>query len=125
MEQKKVIYIAGPITGKRNYWEDFERAEDMLTGLGYIALTPSRLPKDLPDASAMHICFGMINAADAVLLLPDWTESRGANLEAAYCSYIKKPTVSLKVRNLETFSENPPDIVLAWLKHDLEEVLKT
>lgn len=123
MEQKKVIYIAGPITGKRNYWEDFERAEDMLTGLGYIVLTPSRLPQGLTDAKAMRICFGMIDAADAVLFLPDWTTSRGANLEAAYCSYIKKPTVSLHVHNYDACGEKPPDIVLAWLKHDLEEVL--
>lgn len=121
MEQKKVIYIAGPITGKRNYWEDFERAEDMLTGLGYIALTPSRLPKDLTDAQAMRICFAMIESADAVLFLPDWTESRGANLEAAYCSYIKKPTTQLKEYSMD--GENPPEVMLAWLKHDLEEVL--
>ena len=123
MEQKKAIYIAGPITGKHNYWEDFERAEDMLTGLGYIALTPSRLPKDLTNAQAMRICFAMIDSADAVLFLPDWTGSRGANLEAAYCSYMGKPVVELKDHSLE--GKNPPDIMLAWLKHDLEEVLKS
>lgn len=35
----------------------------------------------------------MIDAADAVLFLPDAEESNGAKLEAFYCAYIHKPYV--------------------------------
>ena len=27
-ERKKVIYIAGPVTGVEKYWEPFEKAQD-------------------------------------------------------------------------------------------------
>ena len=64
---KKVIYIAGPITGVPRYWEAFEDAEDM------------------------RICLAMIDAADAVLFLPGSSRSRGAALEHRYCEYTGKP----------------------------------
>ena len=65
---KKVIYIAGPITGVPRYWEAFETAE-----------------------KAMRICLAMIDAADAVLFLPGSSRSRGASLEHRYCEYTGKP----------------------------------
>lgn len=44
---KKVIYIAGPITGVPCYWEAFEDAEDELIALGYIPLSPAHMPSGL------------------------------------------------------------------------------
>lgn len=87
----KTIYIAGPITGVKNYWEAFEKAEDELSHEGFVPLLPSRLPKGMTDAQAMRICFAMIDAADAVLFLPGWEKSKGARLERVYCNYIEKP----------------------------------
>lgn len=91
----KTIYIAGPITGVENYWEAFEKAEDVITNLGYIALTPSRLPKGLTKAQYMRIDFAMIDSADAVLFLPGWDNSAGALLEKDYCRYTEKPAVAI------------------------------
>lgn len=91
MEQKKVVYIAGPISGVPKYWEAFERAEDELSAAGFIPLSPSRLPWNLSDEKAMQICMAMINAADAVLFLTGSSMSRGACLEYHYCSYMDKP----------------------------------
>lgn len=124
MEAKKTVYIAGPITGVKNYWEAFEKAEEMVEGLGYTALTPSRLPKGMSNAQYMRICFAMIDSADAVLFLPHWDLSEGARLEHDYCAYTKKPHVYLKDHASPFGSPCPESITLAWIKHDLEEVLK-
>lgn len=123
MERKKVIYIAGPITGVAKYWEAFEEAEELLTELGYIALTPSRLPQGMTNEQYTRIDFAMIDSADAVIFLPGSQDSRGASLELKYCNYTSKPWAFLKTH--ECFGDkHPREIMKAWLKHDLEEVLK-
>ena len=100
MENKKVIYIAGRITGVDEYWKAFEEAEDELTAKGYIVLTPTRLPHNLTNDKAMKICLAMIDQADAVYFLPGWNMSVGANLEMAYCKYTRKPYCT-KIKSLE------------------------
>ena len=89
MGNRKVIYIAGPITGVKRYWEAFEKAEDELLALGFIPLSPSRLPG------------GLTNAQYARLNFPGWDDSKGAKLEMSYCIYIDKPIIT----NLEFLSE--------------------
>lgn len=91
MDKKKIIYIAGPITGVERYWEAFERAEDELIALGYIPISPSRLPVGLTNEQYARINFATIDVADAVLFLPGWDESVGARLEQQYCRYTQKP----------------------------------
>lgn len=92
MNKKKVIYIAGPITGVERYYEAFEAMEDELSALGYIPLSPSRLPYGMSPKQYMRICFAMIDTADAVIFLSGSGKSRGARLELRYCLYTDKPT---------------------------------
>lgn len=88
------IFIAGPITGVDRYWEAFERAEDEITARGHIALSPARLPSGMTYREYERICLAMIDVADAVLFLPGWSTSRGANFEHSYCVLTGKPVSS-------------------------------
>jgi len=87
----KVIYLAGPITGVPDYWRAFAEGANKVEAAGYIPLTPTALPYKLGNQKAMQICLAMINTADAVLFLPGWSRSVGAQIEMEYCKYIGKP----------------------------------
>lgn len=122
-EAKKVIYIAGPITGVKNYWEDFEQAEDDLTAAGYIPLSPSRLPEGMTNAQYMRVCLALIDSADAVLFLHGFDRSEGAQLELQYCKYTGKPCAEHRSRDKFTGETSPVGVRVEWLKYHLGEVL--
>lgn len=84
------IYIAGKITGDKNYKRKFKEAEILLREAGHVAISPAVLPDGMTSADYMRICFAMIDTADAVWFLPDWKQSKGAQLEHVYCEYIGK-----------------------------------
>lgn len=86
------IYIAGQITGDKRYKAKFKEAERRLVAAGHIALNPATQPAGLSPADYMRVCFAMMEAADVVLFLPDYQESRGAMLEWSWCQYVGKQT---------------------------------
>ena len=86
------IYIAGQMAGLPRLGRNlFTRAENRLRGQGHVVLNPASLPVGLAPTAYMPICLAMIDAADAVYLLSNWRRSAGAQLEAAYARYQKKP----------------------------------
>lgn len=119
---KKVIYVAGPITGVPKYWEAFEQADDTLTGMGYTVLTPSRLPQGMSNAQYMRICLAMIDCADVVVFLHGHTDSKGCTVERKYCDYIGKRWLQYP-RTLTPIKGPRAAADLAELRKRLEEVL--
>lgn len=94
-------YIAGKITGVPDYKKKFQQGVEALEKEGFVVLNPAVLPEGMSPADYMKICFAMIDVADVVAFLPDWTFSDGARLECDYCSYTSKEMLYLG--NLTSF----------------------
>ena len=115
MERKKVVYIAGPITGVENYRETFKQAEEDLEALGYIPLNPANLPVGMTNADYARIDLAMLGCADAILLLEGWTKSNGALLEEKYAQYTERPRVAYRTKSPLGSHEMDEDERRAWL----------
>lgn len=92
-------YIAGQITGDANYQARFDHARRAMEQQDFIVLNPAELPEGMRPADYMRICFAMMDCADVIAFLPDYTNSRGAQLEHAWCQYVGKQTMYLEDMN--------------------------
>ena len=99
-KQKKIVYLAGPITGVPDYQSRFRVIETALALKGYTVLNPAKLPEGLTNKQYMHVCLALIDCADVVLFLDGSQDSKGAMCEFTYCRCIGKPHV-FKLEELE------------------------
>ena len=110
------VYIAGRITGDPRYREKFAEAEAALREVWRIPLNPAVPPEGMEAEDYMRICTAMLDSADAIGLLGDWTDSPGAQLELHYADYVGKKKMDLwkmlavrrstEVRSTEVREEN-------------------
>lgn len=84
------VYIAGKITGDPDYWDKFQRAAVKIRAEGHKVISPTCLPDGLAQDQYMHICYAMIDVAEAVYFLSDWKESGGAPDEHRYAHHVGK-----------------------------------
>ena len=80
----RTAYLAGKITGlpKNNVTEKFNLVENQLSGKGYQVVKPIGLTDDSKTWNdAIRNDIKKMLECDEVHLLPDWQESRGAQLE--------------------------------------------
>lgn len=87
---KTKIYIAGKITGEPDYKQKFSETEEYFKTIGYAVLNPADLPSGMSPADYMRICLAMVDTADAIYLLPNHIDSKGAEIELRYAEYIGK-----------------------------------
>ena len=82
------IYISGPITGKPldQARADFAAAAEEIVRRGHEAVNPCMLQNILnPETTSweqyMKAALGLLRASDALLMLPGWDKSTGAQIE--------------------------------------------
>ena len=96
------VYISGKITGiETEAFELFAKAETQLRELGYEPINPMTLihEHDKSWHSYMKVCIKALCDCDAIYLLPNWGESKGANLEKEIAS-------NLGLKNITFIDEN-------------------
>lgn len=82
------IYISGAMRNcPTTYKRKFNEMAKQINANGDVAVNPAVLPNGLKHDKYMPICFDMIEASDAILMLNDWKTSKGAKLEKAYAEY--------------------------------------
>ena len=62
MKDKRVAYIAGPITGVDDYRERFREGKRKLKKMGFTVLNPADLPEGWPPALYIPVCLEMVKA---------------------------------------------------------------
>lgn len=82
-----ILYIAGPMRGypELNH-SAFFAVEEQAKSTGWRVVNPAILPTCLPDSCYMPICLAMLEACDAIYVLPGSEDSVGAKAEMAYAA---------------------------------------
>lgn len=94
------LYISGPITRDPNYRRKFKGAADALEAKGYDVVNPAELIKVIGTSftyrEIMAIDLDLLAKCEALIQLPGWEESRGANIEYGFALASDKLVVSLE-----------------------------
>lgn len=89
-----VVYIAGPVSGVKNYEVAFKEAKSYLECLGHetmCILDCDFLKKDrFSWSDCMKICLEMLEKCDCIVLLNGWKTSVGATIEKAWAEKLHK-----------------------------------
>lgn len=93
----KKVYICGKISGLHvnDVRQKFEQAEKLIIEQGYIPVNPTKngLPHNKPWEQHMALDIILLMGCDAIYLLADWEDSRGARIEKAIAELLNKELI--------------------------------
>ena len=93
---KGIVYLSGPISSNLDgYQREFSIARELVRGAGYTTVDSTFLPLGLKESDYMRIALSILEAADTVVALKDWTKSQGAQIEWAYAQRTGKQRMTL------------------------------
>jgi len=87
------VYLAGRVTGDPNHRMTFFGAALPLLAMGHEVLNPVDGADGLSDEDAMRRGVRMLLTADCVVMLPGWSNSRGATIERDLAKRLRIPII--------------------------------
>ena len=89
------IYLAGQMSGLDGYgFDSFAEATKVLRDMGIVVMSPAETAggvAHLPRNWYFRFDFAVIGVCDAVVVLPSWTKSQGAQAEVVHATEIGVP----------------------------------
>ena len=100
----EVVYLSGPISLNGTSSPDeiaafeatFKEIARVIRGYGYEVIDPTECEPQASWADYMKIHIPSVCRADLLVMLPRWTESRGAMLEAFLAGQLGTPVVEAR-----------------------------
>lgn len=104
------IYISGKITGDENWKEKFNNAEKVLIEkfkdcVIFNPILTAKYENKISWEDFLIVDFAFIDISDAIYMLSDWKDSKGANREFEYAKSKGKKIIFENVNDLEVYME--------------------
>lgn len=97
------VYISGKITGLETsvYESNFQKAEDLLKKFGFEPINPVKLTHDHDKSwlSFMRVDLKALLDCDAIYMLDNWEESKGAKIEYDLAKQLGINEISISCAN--------------------------
>lgn len=94
-----IVYISGMISNNPDYMKEFDEAEKLMLKRGYEVINPAKLNTIMPKSSTwnnyMDVCEILLRQANAIALLPNWENSRGAKIEVYLAKKLGRKIIKL------------------------------
>lgn len=86
---KRLCYLAGPISGRPNFMEEFQEAKGWLEQRGEFVCSPAHMANSLPTAQMerkhfMQLGIALLSICGKIAVMPGWETSSGCQMEVAY-----------------------------------------